>query len=194
MKEMSVKEYLAFMKNSNKSAKNKKRQFKFEYEIKKIDSFNNLEETFSSLDLEWKEELKGLYMEENSFGYIITLSGKNISYNVFERLSIGDKQRYKKAIKEAAKIFILKNRDKLDIETLDFGYMSYISYNPYNRDDDNDSVTIKYIRDTATVYKIIEDDDKSHCKLNRDSIYIKSKEYRILLFICNNPISINSEI
>lgn len=124
-------------------------------------------------------------ISKNNNLYIIEFKGKHYAKNVIQnRWHRGILLKYKKSIKEAAKnAFIYAQiNNVLPKEPLNNVSIKIEVYNPKSRDDDANYDTLKWIRDTFTVNKLLIDDNRSVIKHTEEKEII-SKEWKIVFSI-----------
>lgn len=117
--------------------------------------------------------------------YIIEFKGKHFAKNVIQnRWHRGILLKYKKSIKEAAKNGFLKAKELniLPIKPLTKVSILIEVYNPKSRDDDANYDTLKWIRDTFTVNKLIIDDNREVIISSKEEEII-SKDWKIIFYV-----------
>lgn len=163
----------------------------------KINKLNEIKNNNGSINLhDFKRVLKEnvLINDKNEFNfecnitkdnktYILEFKGKHFSKNVIQnRWHRGILLKYKKAIKEAAKNGFLMANDILPKKPLEKVEIKIEVYNPKSRDDDANYDTLKWIRDTFTVNKLIIDDNRNVI-ISSEEKEIISKEWKIIFYI-----------
>ena len=157
---MSAKEYREYISNP-KSTKKAKKQYTFEFKVQVT------------------------RIDEKKERYKIILIGRHYSKNSVNSFSFKDKLRYKTAIKNAFKLYMLQGKNRFElIPTTPFSYslLTPTVYNKKSRDDDANFETLKILRDCLTVHKFIEDDNRKCLTMEKD-IEILSNEYKIEMLL-----------
>lgn len=160
-KTMTASEYREFLSTKTKGVLKVKNNelFSFTFNIKKIDNQN----------------------------YLFTLLGRHRRTNECNSwASMGKRGAYKNAIKKAANDYCLINRKYLKsilplTPSID-AEMYSIAYNPKSRDDDGNSVTLKYLRDILTNLNFIKDDNRKYF-IEKDRKEVLQKEYKIEIYL-----------
>lgn len=119
--------------------------------------------------------------------YKFTLEGKHLATNEYNSIqSMGRQKAYKDAIKKAVYHYSLIHRSEYKniLPSVPFkkSVLYPTAYNPKSRDDDGCDVTLKYLRDTLTTYKFIEDDKRENLK-RMPTEEVISKDYKIELIL-----------
>jgi len=113
---------------------------------------------------------------------VITLLGQHFSKNRVNSMSMREKMVYKTRMKDAAKIFFMKNRDVAKkCMKWDRVKIFYEIYNPRSRD--TNATDLKIFRDTFTINGIILDDNRKVIPILPKQKEIISPEYKIVATI-----------
>jgi len=131
---------------------------------------------------EFKFETKIEYINNK---FVITFLGKHYAKNVIQNTwHRGILLKYKKAIKTSAKnAFLLTiNKSILPYTPLTKVKVNIKVYNPRSRDDDANYDTLKWMRDTFTVHKLLKDDNRNIIVSTQEE-EILSKEWKIVFIV-----------
>lgn len=135
------------------------------------------------------------FVVQNENTLIITLTGRHLSKNQYDRLPEFDrknkssKHHYKKAFKTSAEECRLMQKSLLNtlkkkkIIPSSSATVHYTFYNHVSRDHDNGSETIKRFQDTFTTLGLIVDDNRKNLLSEKepDEVIInRSEEYRVV--------------
>lgn len=142
---------------------------------------NKKKETKPKKKINKKFEMK---MESIENGLKITFIGQHYPKNVIQNWHRGTLLSYKKGIKKAASDAFLIYRKFIPKIPFNKVHIDMIVYNPRSRDDDANYDTLKWMRDTFSVYKIIKDDNRN-VVITRSEKEIVQKEYKIEFYILN---------
>lgn len=169
----------------------------FELSKNKINELMKISSKKGSVNIDdFKNILKSKNQNKNEFNfettiknendlYIIEFNGKHFAKNVIQNTwHRGILLAYKKAIKTSAKNAFLKAKSNniLPINPLNEVEIKIEVYNPRSRDDDANYDTLKWMRDTFTVHKLIIDDNREVIKSTIEKEII-SKEWKIIFYI-----------
>ena len=113
--------------------------------------------------------------------YELIVKGRHLSTNSVLSLSFKDKLRYKKILKQSILDAGLIQKKLLPKKNI---YASLIptAYNPRSRDDDNNGLTLKYIRDMIVQLGFAKDDTREYLSQGKCEEVI-SKEWKISMVI-----------
>jgi len=120
--------------------------------------------------------------------YLFTIKGNHLSNNTINSLPFRKKLNYKSAIKKAFYIYSIEKRDFLkEIDTLlPFKKVIFYptSYVVRSRDDDNEGITLKIIRDAIIRLGFVEDDNRKFVTQEKcNEIISKDKKLEIKMII-----------
>lgn len=170
--------------NINKNKLSQLNQFKNKNGSINLNDFKNImSESILSNDKNEFSFLCNISKENNT--YIIEFKGKHFAKNVIQnRWHRGILLKYKKSIKDASKngFLIARTNDILPKEPLTKVSIIIEVYNPKSRDDDANYDTLKWIRDTLTVNKLLLDDNRSIILDTKEKEVI-SKDWKIIFYV-----------
>jgi len=129
----------------------------------------------------------GEFLKHTHDTYEFILKGRHLSVNSINSLHFKEKLRYKMAVKKAVYDAGLVVKKILPKST--YCLLSPTAYNPKSRDDDGNSLTLKYIRDAITNLGFARDDSREYLEQKKcDEVLTKEWKISILIKISNKEI------
>ena len=113
--------------------------------------------------------------------YELTIEGKHLSNNSILSLNFKDRLRYKKIIRQAVLDAGLIQKRLLPKKNI-YAVLAPTAYNPRSRDDDSNSLTLKYVRDAIVLLDFAEDDSRKYLKEEKCK-EILAQEWKLSILI-----------
>lgn len=113
--------------------------------------------------------------------YVFSLLGRHLSVNSLASLPFKQKLRYKRALKDAAKIYFATDGKQLIPPRPHSKVILHSTFfNPRKRDDDANAGTLKILRDLFVIYKFAVDDNRDIFEQTHPTEVI-SKQWKVVL-------------